>query len=196
MTLVHRVIVPDKKSPKEYAILVTDTRSVFIRQEKTRSNFWLRGELKYGTALVTDVIPKTLEDYEQTSLDSLAANDTNLTIPHEAVVSLGLKSEEPRPRWYEFPMRLTVRNEEHRWRVYNFEMNYKDSQNGENSIKFYLVPLGMYVKPRRATQTRETILREYAMDALEIFQKVLPTKVNASATKTASFTGQAQQGYP
>ncbi len=70
LALIHRVIVPDKEYPKEYAILVTDNRSIFIRQQKTRSNFVLRGEMRFGTALVTDVIPKTLEDYEQISLES------------------------------------------------------------------------------------------------------------------------------
>lgn len=42
LALVHRVIVPDKDYPKEYAILVTDQGSIFIRLEKTRSSFVLR----------------------------------------------------------------------------------------------------------------------------------------------------------
>jgi len=29
--LIHRVTVPDKEYPKEYAILVTDNRSILIR---------------------------------------------------------------------------------------------------------------------------------------------------------------------
>jgi len=58
LALIHRVITPDKEYPKEYAILVTDTRSIFIHQRKTRSSFVLRGEIRFGTALVTDVNPK------------------------------------------------------------------------------------------------------------------------------------------
>src|SRR5436305_15156402 len=85
LALVHRVIVPDKDYPKEYAILVTDRRSIFIRQKKTRSSFVLRGEMRYGTALVTDVQPKTLEDYEHTSLVFLAADASNIAVPHDAV---------------------------------------------------------------------------------------------------------------
>src|SRR5712692_10053403 len=85
VALIHRVIVPDAEYPKEYAIMVTSRRSIFIRQEKTRSSFVLRGEMRYGTALVTDVTPKTLEDYEQTSLESLTADGQNVTVPHEAV---------------------------------------------------------------------------------------------------------------
>ena len=63
LALIHRVIVPDKEYPKEYAILVTDRRSIFIRQSRTSGNFWLRREMSYGTALITDFVPKTFADY-------------------------------------------------------------------------------------------------------------------------------------
>ena len=179
LALIHRVIVPGEEYPKEYAILVTDHRSIFVRQKSTRGNFWLRREMSYGTALVTDVVPKTLEDYEQTSLDSLTADTANLTVPHEAVISLTLKKEEQKPRKYDFFVRLTMRMQKEVFQVYDFELVYRQSPNSETMIKFYMVPLGAYFKPRRQTQTRETILREYATDALEIFQKVLPAKIVA-----------------
>ena len=179
LALIHRVIVPDQEHPKEYAILVTDRRSIFIRQKKTRGNFWLRREISYGTALITDVVPKTLEDYEQTSVESLTADSTNIMVPHEAVISLAVKKEEQKPRKYDFFVRLTMRMQREEFQVYDFEMNYRESPNSETMIKFYMVPLGAYFKPRRQTQTRETILREYATDALEIFQKILPAKIVA-----------------
>ena len=179
LALIHRVIVPDQEHPKEYAILVTDRRSIFIRQKKTRGNFWLRREISYGTALITDLIPKTLEDYQQTSVESLTADSTNIMVHHEAVISLAMKKEEQQPRKYDFFVRLTMRMRREEFQVYDFEMNYRESPNSETMIKFYMVPLGAYFKPRRQTQTRETILREYATDALEIFQKVLPAKIVA-----------------
>ena len=179
LALIHRVIVPDQEHPKEYAILVTDRRSIFIRQKKTRGNFSLRREISYGTALITDVVPKTLEDYEQTGVESLTADSTNIMVPHEAVISLAMKKEEQKPRKYDFFVRLTMRMQQEEFQVYDFEMNYRESRNSETMIKFYMVPLGAYFKPRRQTQARETILREYATDALEIFQKVLPAKIVA-----------------
>ncbi len=180
LALIHRVIVPDKEYPKEYALLVTDSRSIFIRLEKTRSSYWLRGEMKFGTALVTDVIPKTLEDYERIGLESLTGDNTNLTVPHEDVTSLALKKEEPQFRAREFFVWLTMRRQGHRFQVYHFEMNCLQSSNSETVIKFYMVPLGAYFKPRRQTQTREMILQEYATVALEIFQKVLPARIISS----------------
>src|SRR5207245_10144944 len=88
LALIHRVIIPDKEYPKEYAILVTDTRSIFLHQRKTRSSFILRGETRFGTDLVTDVKPKSLHDYEQTSIESLTADKENITIPHETAIPL------------------------------------------------------------------------------------------------------------
>jgi len=180
LALIHRVIVPDQKYPAEYAILVTDTRSIFIRQKKTRSSYWLRGEMKFGTALVTDVIPKTLEDYEQTSLEALTADPANITVPHETVVSLVMGKEEPEFRAREFFVWLTMRRQGHRFQVYNFQMKYQHGQKLEPLIKFYMVPLGAYFKPERQIKSRETILREYATDALGIFQRVLPAKIISS----------------
>jgi len=175
--LVHRVIVPDKDYPKEFAILVTDRRSIFIRQEKTRSSFVLRGEMRYGTAMVTDVQPKTLEDYEQTTLESLAADASNIAVSHNAVISLVMTKGEPKFRLREFFVWLTMRRQGHKFHVYDFEMNYRDGVKQEMKLQFYMVPLGAYFKPRRQTQTREGILRDYAMDALQIFREVLPTTV-------------------
>ena len=180
LALVHRVIVPDADYPKEYAVLVTDRRSILIRQKKTRARFVLRGEVRYGTALVTDVQPKTLEDYEHTSLESLAADAWNIAVPHDVVISLVMTKGEPNFRLQDLFIWLTMRRQGHKFHVYDFEMNYMDSANQETKIRFYMVPLGVYFKPRRQTQTRETILREYAMDALHVFQKVLPNRIISS----------------
>ncbi|TMI59633.1 hypothetical protein E6H12_11465 [Candidatus Bathyarchaeota archaeon] len=180
VALVHRVIMPDKDYPKEYALLLTDRRSIFILQRKTRSSFVLRGEMRYGTALVTDVEPKTLEDYENASLESLAVEASNITVPHDAVISLVMTKGEPNFRLQDLFIWLTMRRQGHKFHVYDFEMNYRDNANLETRVRFYMVPLGVYFKPRRQTQTRETILREYAMDALQIFQKVLPNRIISS----------------
>ena len=180
LALIHRVIVPDEEYPKEYAVLITDSQSIFIRQKKTRRNFWLRREMSYGTALITDVVPKTLEDYEQTSLESLTADSANLSVPHEEVISLTMQKEEQKPHAYDFFVRLTMRMQGEEFRVYYFEMNYRQSPSPETKIKFYMVPLGAYFKPRRQTKSRETILREYAVEALEIFRKVLPAGIISS----------------
>ena len=59
------------------------------------------------------------------------------------------------------------------FQVYNFEMSYHKTSIEEDKIKFYAVPLGVYFKPKRQTQTRESILREYAEGILDAFRQVL-----------------------
>jgi hypothetical protein len=181
LALIHRVIVPDDEYPKEYAILVTDHRSIFVRQEKTRGKFWLRREMSYGTALITDVAPKTLANYEQVDMESLTADSANITVAHEAAISLLMKKERQKPGRSDFFVRLTMKMQKEEFQVSNFELSFRQTPHPEiTMIKFYMVPLGAYFKPRRQTQTRETILREYAMEALEIFRKVLPAGVVSS----------------
>lgn len=180
LALVHRIIIPDADYPKENAILITDQRSIFIREPKTRRSFVLRGEMKWGTSLVTDVVPKRLEDYEETSLEALLSEPFNYAISHEAVVSLIVKGDRPMFRRRDFLVKWTMRRQREIYRVYNFEITYRKPSDQTAQIKFYAVPLGAYFKPRRQTQTREKILREYAEDILEMYRAVLPTNTIAA----------------
>jgi hypothetical protein len=174
LALIHRVLVPAEPYPKEYAVLLTSRRSVFILQAKTRSGFVLRGEMRYGTALVTDVVPKTLEDYAQTPLYSLAAQVGNFAVPHESVVSLTMGRGEAQARLLDLFVRLTMRRQGETFQVYSFRMDWHTASGADASSTFYAVPLGAYFKPRRQTQSRETILRDYALGVLETFRAVLP----------------------
>jgi hypothetical protein len=174
LALIHRVLVPDKPYPKEYVIMVTNRRTIFILQAKTRSGFVLRGEMRYGTALVTDVVPKTLEDYEQTALDSLATEVGNFAVPHGSVVSLTMRKDEPQFHLGDLFVWLTMRRQGEIFQVYSFEMDWRTVSGGDASSTFYAVPLGAYFKPRRQNQSRETILREYALGVLATFRTVLP----------------------
>ncbi len=173
LALIHRVMVPDVDYPKEYAILLTSRRMVFIRQEKTRRAFVLRYETKIGTALVTDVAPKTLEDYAQASIESLAADTANIVIPLGRIESLAMGADELRRRRRDFMLWFVMNRQREMFQVYNFQIAYSEGGRS-NQLKFYAVPLGAYFKPRRQAQTREVVLREYAESMLELFREALP----------------------
>src|SRR5215472_8782280 len=177
LALIHRVLVPDEEYPREYAVLVTDTRSVFIRQPKTRRSFVLRGEMKYGTALVTDVPLKSLADYETTSLEALTTDPQNLVFPHQSVVSFLMKADKLKFHLLEFWQWLTMRMQKEIFQVYNFEIRSQQGLVPADRITFYAVPIGTYFKPRRENLTRVTILREYAMGILETYRRVLPAGI-------------------
>jgi hypothetical protein len=184
LALVHRILIADKEYPREYSILVTDKRSIFIRQPKTRNAWTLRQEIRFGTALVTDVEPKTLEDYKDTSSESLANDRANLAIPHGMVVSLEMRAGPPERRRRDFFVWWVMKRQKEIFQVYSFDLEYRTDHNTA-SLKFYAVPLGVYLKPRRMSQTRETILREYAGDVLDTYRTVLPASVVCSTPQTA-----------
>jgi hypothetical protein len=131
LAMIHRVIVPDEECPREHAVLLTERRSIFIRQQRTRIGFVLRGEMRYGTALVSDVIPKTLEDYDRTSLETLTADGANITVPREDVISLAMRREEPRFRVRDFFIWLTMRRQGETFQVFGFDMSYRESPDRE-----------------------------------------------------------------
>jgi hypothetical protein len=180
VAFVHRVIVPNPEFPREYSILVTNRRLIFIRQKKTRSKLVLNGEMRYGTALITDVDPPKMGDYDRATLESLKGDPENLVILHERITSLVMKKDAPTFRYRDFFIWLTMRRQQEIFQVYHFDMTY--AQNfSQDQLRFYMVPLGAWFKPRRQTQTREGILREYASDGLQIFQQFLPSGVVVSA---------------
>lgn len=184
LALVHRVLVRDRDSPKEYAVLVTDQRSIFIRQPKTRSSWVLRHEMRFGTALVTDIEPKTLDDYEDISGGSLANDRENLVIPHDTVTSLKMRADPPEHRRRDFFVYWVMKRQKEIFQVYNFDVEYESRSRIGARIKFYAVPLGMYFKPKRMTQTRETILREYAQEIMGIYGRVMHNEAVRSLKQT------------
>jgi len=91
-----------------------------------------------------------------------------------------MKTEEQKFHARDLFVWLTMKRQGHKFQVYDLEMTYHKTPDNDAMIKFYMVPLGAYFKPKRQSETRQAILREYAMDAFKIFQKVLPTKIQSS----------------
>lgn len=69
-------------------------------------------------------------------------------------------------------------------------MNYRKDEKTGSTIRFYAVPLGVYFKLRRQTQNRETILREYASEMLDIYRTVLPANSIYSLIELQSLENQ------
>src|SRR2546430_17046462 len=130
--------------------------------------------MRIGTGLVTDVIPKALDDFEQTSPESLMADDSNLTGPHEAVISLAMRTEEHERRKRDLFLWLTMRRQGEVFQVYNFEMKYRLDPDRDAMIKFYMVPLGAYFKPRRQTQSRKRSYENTQRTRLRSFKGSFP----------------------
>ena len=133
--------------------------------------------MKFGTALITDVEPRTLGDYDQTSLGALSVDRMNIVVPHRNITSFSMKADKLKFRLLDFWQLLTMRMQKEVFQVFNFEMKLGSGSTRGGGVVFYAVPLGAYFKPKRAIQTRDAILRQYANEILEIYRNVLPSVV-------------------
>jgi hypothetical protein len=84
-----------------------------------------------------------------------------------------MKWEKSAFRKRDFFVWLTMRRQGEIFQVYYFEMSYWNDTDNRAGLRFYLVPIGAWFKPKRQTQDRETILREYAEDSFKIYQNLL-----------------------
>jgi hypothetical protein len=157
--LVHRVLAA-RKGLREYAILVTDKRSVFIQLEKSRNSFLLRTEIISGTSGTTDKRPKTLDDYSKWPIGSLALEHGNFEVAHKTVtrVIIGIGGFFP---------------------VYHFNVAYVEDGRADNLV-FYAVPLETY-SPTSVPRPQEAVLREYAGTIFRLYAQVLPPGVMEDA---------------
>lgn len=157
--LIHRVLAA-RYGMKEYAVLVTEKRSIFIEQPKTTSSLRLRTEILSGAPPKTNIKPKTLEDYSTAAVGSLELEPQNINIFHESVTKLtvgigGL-----------FP-------------VYHFDLEYNGEKRRE-SLVFYAIPLGSYTADGEQ-RPREVILRDYADSVFRLYQQVIPATLIENA---------------
>lgn len=140
----------------EYAVLITEKRSLFIKQARSAGGFALRAEILSGSPPKSVTQPKTLEDYAGAAIGSLESDVENVSVLHDSVTKLivsvgGL-----------FP-------------VYHFDLEYS-SDEGKGSLVFYAVPLSTYGGDGDR-HPREVTLREYARGILALYEQVLPGDV-------------------
>lgn len=150
--LVHRVLAA-RRGLKEYAILVTEKRSVFIQLPPSRNSFMLRTEIVSGSAGRTNIQPRRLEDYSRWAIGSLESEPQNFSSVHSAVkkVIIGIGGFFP---------------------VYHFSFAYLGQERDENLV-FYAVPLETY-ESATDKKPREVILKAYAETIFELYRHVLP----------------------
>ncbi|MBO0889159.1 hypothetical protein J2P12_08690 [Candidatus Bathyarchaeota archaeon] len=139
--------------------------------------------MRFGTALVTDVVPKTLRDYDGIRLEELATGADNIAIPHGTISTLSMRADPIEGRRRDFFVWMVMKRQKEVFQVYNFELQYQQEQASENRMRFYAVPLGAYFKPRRQLQTREQILRDYAMEVLETYRTVLGSRIISTVAR-------------
>ncbi len=93
VALIPRVVVQGAMGPKDYALLLTTSRSIFVLENayKTGVGAILGGAI--GAAVADAVSERKRVDYSVADPSSLATDEKNLCIPHSSVKGLELKKK-------------------------------------------------------------------------------------------------------
>src|SRR5205807_4925447 len=85
IALIPRVVVQGKMGLNEYALLVTDKRSILVLEKGSKSG--IAGALggAVGAAIANAAASRKSFDYETENPESFAINPKNVVIPHDSL---------------------------------------------------------------------------------------------------------------
>jgi len=153
--LIPRLFVQGKWGPKEYALLVTDKRSILVLEKESKAG--IGGALGGAAgALIAGAAAKSRSfDYGQADPQSLAIDSKNLTISHESLQGIRMKKRFIGP-------------------VYWLEFLYQTDQGKGKKLKGQLIPPGVALKQRKQEGAgRKQIHYDYAKKVQDVYQNAL-----------------------
>ena len=163
--LIPRIIVPGAMGPKEYAILVTDKRSIFILEVSSKAG--VAGVLggAIGAVVAQAATSRRTFDYDKSEPEVLATDPKNFAINHEGLEKLRMKKTMLGP-------------------VYKFNIEYKTQEGKGKKVKGQLVPPTVLWKQKKQEgQGRKVVYRDYAKKVQELYQRALPATALATVAE-------------
>lgn len=154
--LVPRIIVQGKLGPKEYAIMVTDKRSIFVLESSSKAG--IAGALggAIGAAVAAAATSRRTFDYESSDPDVLAADQKNFVIMHPALDRFEVKKAMLGP-------------------IYRFTIEYKNEEGKGKKVKGQLVlPSALSRQRKQEGASRGVANRDYAGKVRELYGRALP----------------------
>ncbi|HET7404482.1 MAG TPA: hypothetical protein VFJ63_00015 [Candidatus Bathyarchaeia archaeon] len=153
--LIPRLYVQGKWGPQEFAILVTDQRTILVLEKESKAG--IGGALGGAAgALIAGAAQKSRSfDYEQLDPQSLAMDKKNVTVPHDVVQSIQTKKGFIGP-------------------VYRLEYRYQTIEGKSKKVKGQLVPPDAHRKQRKEQGAdRKTIHYDYAKRAQDVYRSAM-----------------------
>ncbi len=160
IALIPRVMMKGAMGPKDYGLLITDRRSIFVLEKASKAA--LLGVL--GDALLSD---KKEVDYAGEDIEKLASDEQNTVVPHENIQKLHLKKG--------FSS-YTMSN------AYTLLVDYADPAGKTRSVKAFLVPSNEFLALKKKEGVdKKTAIEEYARSARNAFERALGASAAAKA---------------
>ncbi len=152
--LAPRLLAQGAMGIKEYALLVTDKRSIFVVELASKAGLGASLGGVIGAVIASSLESKTSYDYENVDTDVLAGMKGNVAIPHDAIERMKFKSGA-------FSNSLSVR--------------YRTPEGKSKKLYMNVVPPESYVKSKKiAGVKRKEVLRQYLSEVQNLYQRALP----------------------
>ncbi len=151
--LVPRAVMQGSTgSMKEYGVLITDKRSIFVLEKGVSA--WASGAV--GAVIASAAATRKSFDYQNTSPDELAKMEKSITVNHDSIRRLRLK----KGFWRAAP---------------SLRIEYDTSDGKRKKLKAVLEPPSELMKQKkREGMGRKAVLLEYGEKVKEAYQKALP----------------------
>jgi hypothetical protein len=153
--LIPRVIVQGKWGPNEYALLITDKRSILVLEKGSKAG--VAGALggAVGAAIASAASSRKSFDYENENPESFAINPKNVVIPHDSLLSIQLKKGFLGP-------------------IIRMQVKYQDQKMKGKTIKGFLNPPGEHVKQKKSEGgEKKQIFYDYAKKVDDVYKQAL-----------------------
>lgn len=160
IALIPKVMMKGAMGPKDYGLLITDRRSIFVLEKSSKAA--VLGVL--GDALLSD---KKSIDYGSEDIEKLASDEHNVVVPHEDIQKLHLKKG--------FSS-YTMSN------AYTLLVDYTDTTGKAKSVKAFLTPPNEFLSLKKKEGVdKKLATEEYARSTKKAFEQALGASAGSKA---------------
>ena len=161
IAVIPSAMIQGALGPKEYGVLLTDQRSIFVLTRATNAAVWgaLGGAL--GAMVGYAVTDPQYVAYLEADLATLSSNDKNISIPHSSIRKLGL---------------------EKKLGGYRLQIEYMTPEGKSKTLNAVLTlpPVHLKQKKSEGVKTKEAF-EEYSRKVREAYEHALPPEIGARA---------------
>jgi hypothetical protein len=162
MGLVPKITVQGALGPKDYAVLVTDKRSIFVLESSSKAGIAGAFGGVIGAAVASAATSRRTFDYENSDPDVLAGDSKNFVIPHQALEKFEVKKG-------------MIGS------IYRFTIEHRTPEGKGKKVKGQLImPNELWKQKKQEGVTGGVANRDYAVKVRELYMRALPASTSAT----------------
>lgn len=161
IAVVPHVVVTGALGPKEYGILLTDERAIFVLESASKTGLGAALGGAVGAAIAGGLATRKYVDYGQEDPERLANDPDNIVVPHSSIQSLQLKK--------------TLGS-------HVLRLEYVRADGKSKKIAAQVVPsVDLFRRGKQTGIRPKEVSADYARRVQEAFRQALPQNVLATA---------------